>query len=110
MMPTKTTADVRHPTLTARLSATLRDPRHYCALVLAVNAGLVACAAGEPGTPTLLLHLALLPINGWRLRQALRPSGWLHRLAAASCGPRCKSPHRRATWHSMPEPSSRRSG
>jgi hypothetical protein len=40
--------------------------------VLAVNASLAACAATEPFTPTLLLHLTLLPINAWRLWQALR--------------------------------------
>lgn len=49
-----------------------RDPRHHCAVVLAVNAGLAACAASEPFALTLLLHLALLPVNAWRLLRACR--------------------------------------
>ena len=48
------------------------DPRHHCALALAVNAGLVACGAVEPFTPALALHLVLLPFNAWRLVHALR--------------------------------------
>lgn len=62
----------RTPALTMRLEAACRDPRHHRALVLAANAGLVACAAAEPFTAALALHLVLLPINAWRLVSALR--------------------------------------
>ena len=54
-----------------RLFAVCRDPRHHCALVLLANAGLVVCAAAEPFSPALALHLMLLPVNAWRLLQAL---------------------------------------
>ena len=57
-----------------RLLALCRDPRHHCAVVLAVNAGLAVCAAAEPFAPTLLLHLALLPVNAWRLLRACHAS------------------------------------
>ena len=83
-MHTETAANSRHPTLTSCLVVSCRDPRHHCALVLAVNAGLIACAATEPSTSTLLLHLALLPVNAWRLRQALRAGAPAQRLAAST--------------------------
>ena len=69
---TTTDRQARNPALTARLSAACRDPRHHCALVLATNAGLVACGATEPFTAALALHLMLLPFNAWRLLNALR--------------------------------------
>ena len=69
---TTTARQARPPALTTRLAAMCRDPRSYCALVLAANAGLVACAAAEPFTAALLLHLVLLPFNAWRLLLALR--------------------------------------
>jgi hypothetical protein len=97
MMPTKTTADLRLPTLTSRLAAACRDPRHHCALVLAVNASLAACAATEPFTPTLLLHLALLPINAWRLRQALRVGAPAQRPAASMEGRMLRSTLQKAS-------------
>jgi len=76
--------------LTARLAATCRDPRHHCALVLAVNAGLVACGAAEPFTAALALHLVLLPFNAWRLAHALRtgssPRRPAHPVVAVTAG------------------------
>lgn len=58
--------------LAVRMAAACRDPCYQSALVLAANAGLVACGVVEPFTPTLALHLGLLPFNAWRLLQALR--------------------------------------
>ena len=82
---TNTTADrqASTPALTVRLAAACRDPRHHCTLVLAVNAGLVACAAAEPFTAALALHLVLLPVNAWRLLHALRTGSSARPLAAA---------------------------
>ncbi len=72
MTHTSTRRKASNPAMTMRLAAACSDPRHHRALVLAANAGLVACAAAEPFTPSLALHLALLPINAWRLLSALR--------------------------------------
>lgn len=72
MTNTTTDRQVSTPALKARLAAACRDPRHHCALVLAANAGLVACGAAEPCTAALALHLVLLPFNAWRLLPALR--------------------------------------
>lgn len=86
-----TTDRQRHTAaLAIRLAAACRDPRHHCALVLAANAGLVVCAAAEPFTPALALHLALLPINAWRLLQALR------------AGPSSRPPSNRTTATRQP--------
>lgn len=74
MTHTYTAAEPRNASLTARLAAACRDPRHHCAVVLVVNAGLAACAASEPFALTLMLHLALLPVNAWRLLRACRVS------------------------------------
>jgi hypothetical protein len=84
MMHTETAAETRSATLTTRLGAVCRDPRHHCALVLAANAGLVACGATEPLTPALVLHLILLPFNAWRLANALRAAASTRRLPAAT--------------------------
>jgi len=71
-MTTKTTdRQSRTPTVATRLIAACRDPRHHCAVVLVANAGLVSCGAAGPFTAALALHLVLLPINAWRLLQAL---------------------------------------
>lgn len=89
----------RHPrqsALTMRVLAACRDPRHHCAVVLAANAGLVACAAVEPFTPALLLHLVLLPVNAWRLLQAMR-SGASSR-SPADCMAATRSPRAGAPW------------
>lgn len=82
---THTTTDRQSPlsTLVMRLAAACRDTRHHCALVLAVNTGLVACGAAEPFTAALALHLVLLPFNAWRLLLALRAGRPSHALAAA---------------------------
>jgi hypothetical protein len=72
MTPTRTPQPTREVPTLQQLVALCRDPRHHCALVLAVNAGLALCAAAEPFAPTLLLHLALLPVNTWRLLRACR--------------------------------------
>lgn len=80
----------RQSALTMRVLAACRDPRHHCAVVLAANAGLVACAAVEPFTPALLLHLVLLPVNAWRLLQAMRSGASVRSAAdgvAATRGP-----------------------
>jgi hypothetical protein len=84
MTQTKTAAKPRNAPLTIRLAMACRDPRHHCALVLAVNAGLVACGATEPFTPALVLHLMLLPFNAWRLVHALRTGSPTRRLPAAT--------------------------
>lgn len=69
---THTTTDSPDSSLMMRLAAACRDPRNHCALVLAANAGLVACGATGPFTPALALHLVWLPLNAWRLWNALR--------------------------------------
>ena len=79
MMHTETAAELRHPTLTSRLMATCGDQRTHCALVLAANVGLVSCAAAEPFTLALVLHLVLVPLNAWRLVRALRARPSVHR-------------------------------
>jgi hypothetical protein len=84
MMHTEVAPNSRHATLTSRLVAVCRDPRNHCALVLAANAGLVACGAAEPFTLSLALHLMLLPFNGWRLAQALRAGPSSRRLPVAT--------------------------
>ena len=84
MTYTTTDRQVSTSALTARLAAACRDPRHHCALVLAVNAGLVACAAAEPFTAALALHLVLLPFNAWRLLHALRTGSSPRPLAAST--------------------------
>jgi hypothetical protein len=85
MMHSETVAQPRSSaTLTLRLASACRDPRHHCALVLAANAGLVACGAAEPFTPALVLHLVLLPFNVWRLAQALRAGPSSRRLAVST--------------------------
>jgi hypothetical protein len=71
-------------TLTLRLASACRDPLHQCALVLAAIAGLVACGAAEPFTPALALLLMLLPVNAWRLTQALRAGSSSRRLPVAA--------------------------
>ncbi len=83
---THTTTDRQSPlsTLMMRLAAACRDTRHHCALVLAVNTGLVACGAAEPFTVALALHLVLLPFNAWRLLLALRAGRSSHTLLAAT--------------------------
>ena len=65
----------RMPDATMRRLPGYRDQRPHCTLVLVVNAGLVACAAAEPFTWALGLHLVLLPFNAWRLLRALRTDG-----------------------------------
>jgi hypothetical protein len=84
MTYTTTDRQVSTPALTARLATACRDPRHHCALVLAVNAGLVACAAAEPFTAALALHLVLLPFNAWRLVHALRAGSSARLLATTT--------------------------
>jgi hypothetical protein len=84
MMHSETAVETRSATLTTRLAAVCRDPRHHCALVLAANAGLVVCGATEPLTPALVLHLMLLPFNAWRLVHALRTGSPTRRLPATT--------------------------
>jgi hypothetical protein len=67
-----TARQIRNTNLNMHLAAACRDPRHHRALVLAANAGLVACNAAEPFAAALAMHLVLLPFNDWRLLQALR--------------------------------------
>ena len=106
-MPTTTDRRASTPALTARLSAACRDPRHHCALVLAANAGLVACGAAEPFTAALALHLVLLPFNAWRLLNALRTDSSEPRPArhprAATVRPAVVATHQRAASKQCPE-------
>ncbi len=60
MKHTTTDRQASTSSLSMRLVAACRDPRHQCAVVLAANAGLVACTAVEPFTPALVLHLVLV--------------------------------------------------
>jgi hypothetical protein len=84
IMHSETAAETRSATLTVRLPSACRDPRHHCGLVLATNAGLVACGTAEPFTLPLALHLMLLPFNAWRLPQALRAGPSSRRLPVAT--------------------------
>lgn len=99
-MNTRADSQDNTPTLTMRVAAACRDPRHHCALVLAVNSGLVACAAAEPFSAALALHLMLLPFNAWRLLHALRSGAAAQRatrpVAGASCTPTVVAVRQRA--------------
>lgn len=48
------------------------DMRRLRALALCANAAFIAYAAMVPLWPVLVLHLALVPVNLWRLTQVLR--------------------------------------
>jgi hypothetical protein len=49
-----------------------RDMRRLRGLALCANAAFIAYAALVPLWPVLMLHLALVPVNLWRLTQVLR--------------------------------------
>jgi hypothetical protein len=51
-----------------------RDMRRLRLLALAANAAFIAYGALVYLLPVLALHLALVPVNLWRLNQALRPT------------------------------------
>ncbi len=50
-----------------------RDMRRLRVLALCANAAFIAYAALVQLWPVLALHLALVPVNLWRLTQALQP-------------------------------------
>ncbi len=51
-----------------------RDMRRLRLLALAANAAFIGYGASAQLLPVLMLHLALVPVNLWRLNQALRPA------------------------------------
>lgn len=51
-----------------------RDMRRLRLLALAANAAFIAYSALVHLLPVLALHLALVPVNLWRLNQTLRPA------------------------------------
>lgn len=55
------------------LTFVCRDMRRLRLLALAANAAFIAYGATTHLLPVLTLHLALVPVNLWRLSQALRP-------------------------------------
>jgi hypothetical protein len=65
-----------------RLAAACCEVRQHRAIVLAVNVGLVACAAVDPLTLSFALHVLLLPVNAWRLLSAVRQEGSILRATA----------------------------
>ena len=77
----------------------MRDMVGLRLLALASNAAFIGYAALASIHPVLLLHLALLPMNAWRLWQGWRGSVVEDRSerAASPCRPprRCTSPARR---------------
>jgi hypothetical protein len=102
MTHTATDREAGNATLTARLAAAFRDPRHHRALVLAANAGLVACGAAEPLTPALVLYFLLLPFNGWRLLHALRTGSPVRPLPATTLRADVQAARRKAASTRLP--------
>jgi hypothetical protein len=51
-----------------------RDLRRLRLLALATNAAFIGYGAAAQLLPVLTLHLALVPVNLWRLNQAFRPA------------------------------------
>jgi hypothetical protein len=51
-----------------------RDMRRLRLLALAANAAFIGYGAAAQLPPVLMLHLALVPVNLWRLNQAFRPA------------------------------------
>jgi hypothetical protein len=51
-----------------------RDMRRLRLLALSANAAFIAYGALAQLLPVLALHLALVPVNLWRLNQTLRPA------------------------------------
>lgn len=56
------------------LTFVCRDMRRLRLLALAANAAFIAYGALAQLLPVLVLHLALVPVNLWRLNQTLRPA------------------------------------
>lgn len=65
-----------------------REMRRLRLLALAANAAFIGYGALAGLLPVLALHLLLVPVNLWRLNQALRP-------AAPAAGPRRSRRRRR---------------
>ncbi len=86
------------------LTFVCRDMRRLRLLALAANAAFIAYGALAQLLPVLALHMALVPVNLWRLNQALRtakwPSGAIHEPR------RPAEPRRRRAW--TPTPPARR--
>jgi fatty acid desaturase len=51
-----------------------RDMRRLRLLALAANAAFIGYGTAAQLLPVLVLHLALVPVNLWRLNQAFRPA------------------------------------
>jgi hypothetical protein len=70
----------------------MREIAWLRAVALCSNVAFIAYAAGLHLMPVLLLHVALLPVNAWRLRQALAGGG----SAAPTPSTRARTAHHRA--------------
>jgi hypothetical protein len=68
-----------------------RDMRRLRLLALSANAAFIAYGALAQLLPVLALHLALVPVNLWRLNQTLRPA---QRRDAANPSPTSPEPVR----------------
>jgi hypothetical protein len=85
-----------------------RDMRQMRLLALAANAAFIGYGAAAQLLPVLMLHLALVPVNLWRLNQALRPvspedAAPSPTLRARARPTRCRQPRSwRAAARSMP--------
>lgn len=83
------------------LTFVCRDMRRLRLLALAANAAFIAYGALAQLLPVLALHLALVPVNLWRLNQTLRPASRRDDAASAvtqaeASGPRVPRP--RSGW------------
>lgn len=79
-----------------------RDMRRLRLLALAANAAFIAYGASAALLPVLALHLALVPVNLWRLNQVFRAAP-----AGADAGP-AGSGHRGLAGARRPRPRRRR--
>lgn len=97
------------------LSFTCRDMRRLRLLALAANAAFIVYGATAGLLPVMALHLALVPVNLWRLSQTMRaqPTGARPALAAAAPvarrqprgwrpAPRARRPRARAVQPATP--------
>jgi hypothetical protein len=95
------------------LTFVCRDMRRLRLLALAANAAFIAYGALAQLLPVLALHLALVPVNLWRLNQTLRtmerppPAADESRRLAEPRRPRGWTPTPRAQRLRRPRPSFR---
>lgn len=72
-----------------------RDMRRLRLLALAANAAFIGYGAAAQSPPVLMLHLALVPVNLWRLNQAFRAAPARSAAPAPAVFPRRTAARRR---------------